>query len=111
EALTLDDVRAFYEQNFVPARVTVGLAGDYPEDFRDTLLRDLATLGDGARQPVEAPAVPRKQHREALVIQKETPAVAVSFGWPIDVQRGDPDWVALWLVRSWLGEHRNSSAR
>jgi len=41
-------------------------------------------------------------------VQKETPAVAVSFGFPVEVRRGDPDWVALWLVRSWLGEHRSS---
>ena len=43
-------------------------------------------------------------------MQKETPAVAVSFGFPIEVRRGDPDWVALWLARSWIGEHRSSNS-
>jgi zinc protease len=25
------------------------------------------------------------------------------------LRRGDSDWIALWLARSWLGEHRSSS--
>jgi zinc protease len=53
------------------------------------------------------PVAPRPAGREAVLIQKETPAVAVSFGFPIELRRGDPDWVALWLVRSYLGEHRS----
>jgi zinc protease len=36
--------------------------------------------------------------------------VAVSFGFPIDIKRGDPDWVALWLARSYFGEHRSSNS-
>ena len=47
----------------------------------------------------------------ATIYQKEAPAVAVSFGFPHALKRGDPDWLALYLVRSWLGEHRNSSAQ
>ena len=47
--------------------------------------------------------------RSARILRKETQAVAVSFGWPIAVKRGDPDWLPLWLVRSYLGEHRNSA--
>jgi zinc protease len=98
EAITLDDVRGFFAANFVPQRLTVGLAGDYRDAFRDRLLRELGSEHQRAAQ------------RSALVIAKEAPAVAVSFGWPIDIRRGHPDWVALWLVRSYLGEHRNSSA-
>jgi zinc protease len=47
----------------------------------------------------------------ALIVEKETPAVAVSFGFPIELTRGDPDWLALWLARSYLGEHRSTNAR
>jgi zinc protease len=45
------------------------------------------------------------------VIQKETRATAISFGHPIAVTRSHPDFVALSLARSWLGEHRSSSSR
>jgi zinc protease len=34
----------------------------------------------------------------------------VSFGFPIDLKRGDPDWVALWLARSYFGEHRSTNS-
>ena len=111
EALTLDDVRSFYASQFTPQRLRIGLSGDYGRAFQDRLLADMARLprGEPADLAVPMPALPGQ--RSARIIEKETPAVAVSFGWPIDVRRGHEDWAALWLVRSWLGEHRNSSAR
>jgi zinc protease len=45
-----------------------------------------------------------------VLIEKEAPGVAVSFGFPIEVRRGEPDWIALWLARSYLGEHRSSNS-
>ena len=44
------------------------------------------------------------------IVEKDTLATAVSFGFPIDVNRSDKDWLALWLVRSYFGEHRNSNS-
>jgi zinc protease len=110
ESITLDDVKAFYAANFGPQRLRVGLAGSYDDEFRDRLLADLGKLPDVAPARMDAAAVPLPPARRAQVIGKQTQAVAVSFGWPISVKRGDPDWLALWLVRSYLGEHRNSSA-
>ncbi len=122
--LTLADVQQFYRQHYTRDRLTVGLAGGYPENFPAQIDASLASLpgtlaesgapdpfaqGNTARFDGAAPAPAIKAH-EALIVEKETPAVAVSFGFPIDVRRGHKDWLALWLVRSWLGEHRNSSA-
>ena len=45
------------------------------------------------------------------IVKKETRSVAVSFGHPIEVRRGHPDFIALWLARAWLGEHRASNGR
>jgi zinc protease len=109
ESITLDDVKAFHAANFGPQRLRVGLAGGYDDAFRDRLLADLGALPAVQPARMDAPAVVLPAARAARVIQKETQAVAVSFGWPIDVKRGDADWLALWLVRSYLGEHRNSS--
>lgn len=47
---------------------------------------------------------------EAEIIQKETRSTAVSFGFPIDVTRSHKDFPALWLVRSYFGEHRSSNS-
>lgn len=111
EALTLDDVREFWRSQLSRERLTIGLGGGYPEDFPARMQADLAALPNGTPAASSRELISAGGGRQALLIQKETPAVAVSFGFPISVKRGDPDWLALWLVRSWLGEHRNSSAQ
>jgi zinc protease len=110
ESITLDDVRAFHAAHFGPQRLRVGLAGGYDDAFRDRLLADLRKLPPVAKATLDAPAATPADARRARIVRKETQAVAVSFGWPIDLKRGDADWLPLWLVRSYLGEHRNSSA-
>ena len=110
ESITLDDVKAFYREHYTVANMTVGLSGGYPEDFPVRISQDLQMLEAGEEGALEVPPAPVIEGRHATIIEKETPGVAVSFGFPIDVRRGDPDWVALWLVRSWLGEHRSTNA-
>jgi len=46
--------------------------------------------------------------REVEIVQKDTRATAISFGFPIDVTRAHPDFPALSVARAWLGEHRSS---
>lgn len=110
EALALDDVRAFYSAHFTQANLTVALAGGYPDAFRQRILADASRLPAGAANDATVAAPTFVSGRHAAVIEKETMAVAVSFGFPLALKRGDPDWVALWLARSWLGEHRSSVA-
>ena len=110
ESITLDDVRAFYRDYYTVANITVGLSGGYPDSFPAAVSNDLQKLGSGLEALLEVPAAPLPEGQKAVLVEKETPAVAVSFGFPIELRRGDPDWVALWLVRSYLGEHRNSNS-
>ena len=110
DTITLDDVKAFYEAHYTVANITVGLSGGYPDSFPARVSQDLQLLGAGEKSALEIPPAPVVQGRHAAIIEKETPGVAVSFGFPIDLRRGQPDWVALWLVRSYLGEHRNSNS-
>ncbi|HET7370912.1 MAG TPA: pitrilysin family protein [Gammaproteobacteria bacterium] len=108
QKLTLDDCRDFYKQHYTNGNLMVGLGGGYPEDFIERIKRDFGVLRNDATPAVKLPPPPPIERREALIVAKETPAVAVSFGQPIEITRGDPDWVALWLARAWLGEHRSS---
>lgn len=110
EATTLADVKKFYADYYTVNNLTVGLAGGYGDDFAARVASDLQGLDAGARVLLEIPAAPPLEANEALIVEKETPAVAVSFGIPIDLRRGDPDWVALWLARSYFGEHRSTNA-
>jgi zinc protease len=111
EAITLEDVKAFYRQYYTIANITVGLAGGYPASFSATISDDLQKLQPGQRAALDIPAPPLADAAHAVVIEKETPGVAVSFGLPIKLRRGDPDWVALWLACSYLGEHRTMNGQ
>ena len=48
---------------------------------------------------------------EVEILEKDTRATAISFGFPIEVTRAHPDFAALSVARAWLGEHRIASGR
>jgi zinc protease len=45
-----------------------------------------------------------------VLIDKPGADASISFGFPIDVHRGDKDFYALWVANSWFGEHRNQAS-
>ena len=108
ERLTLDDVRAFYKQNYTQANLVIGLAGGYPADFAKQVAADFAKLpaGGGAPKKYAQPKVAPGMRIE--IIKRETRATAISMGFPIPVNRSHKDWPALALVASYLGQHRSS---
>ncbi|MBY6018123.1 insulinase family protein [Halomonas denitrificans] len=111
EAITVPQLQAFYVNHFTQQNLTLGVAGDLSDAQLARLQADLAALpASGVAQPAIAePTLPAGRH--ALVINKpQTKATAVSFGFPISLNRADPDWVALYLVRSYLGEHRSANS-
>jgi len=110
EKMTLDDVRKFYEENYTRANLVLGMSGGYSDAFLAKVEKDFAKLPAGAAAAVKLPEPAKIDGRHLTIVQKETRATAISFGFPIDVTRSDEDWIALDLVRSWLGQHRNSSA-
>lgn len=109
EAITLDDVKTFVASAYTRAALTIGLSGDVPPDVEARLRRDLAALPAGpAMAAPSVVAARRPQGIEVQIIQKETRATAISFGFPIEVTRSHPDFAALTVARVWLGEHRSS---
>ncbi|MFN7988721.1 MAG: pitrilysin family protein [Thermoanaerobaculia bacterium] len=109
DAITLDDVKAFWKAAYTRAALTVGLAGDVPADMKARLLGRLGLLPAGPALPVPAGVKGRKPSAlEVEIVQKETRATAISFGMPIEVTRAHPDFAALSVARAWLGEHRSS---
>ncbi|BBN82658.1 peptidase M16 [Pseudoalteromonas sp. A25] len=110
ESLTLQDVKAFYSAQFTQARLNVGITGAMPEEVKAKLLVDLAQLPKGDEQRLNIPDAPKLEGRHASIVEKSAKSTAVSFGFPIDTIRSSKDWTALWLVRSYFGEHRNSNS-
>ncbi len=111
ESITLDDVKDFYHQQLTQDHLNVGITGHLSDDLKQELIAQLtAELPMKGAEQVSIPKAPELSGRQALIVQKQTMPTAVSFGFPIDVNRAHKDWVGLWLVRSFLGEHRNSNS-
>jgi zinc protease len=111
EALTLEDVRAFLTRAYTRAGLTIGLSGDVPEAVVSRLETELLALPGGPALPPPAGVAGRRpKGLEIEIVQKETRATAISFGLPIEVTRSHPDFAALSVARTWLGEHRSTQS-
>jgi zinc protease len=110
-AITLDDVKTFARTMYTRANLTLGVSGDASDDMVRDLTARLQTLPQGPAAPRPVVEARRPSGLEVEILEKDTRAVAISFGFPIEVTRSHPDFVALSIVRSWLGEHRLSSGQ
>ena len=114
QKMTVADLQTFYRGYYTQANLIIGIAGGYPPEFLERVKRDFAALPASVMPygNVIEPLV-REQitHNRVTLIQKDTRSVAWSLGYPIDVKRGDPDFPALLLMSSWLGQHRESGGR
>jgi zinc protease len=110
-AITLDDVKQFAQLMYSRANLTVGINGDAPDEMTEAVRSALARLPMGeTRARVTVHAV-RPQGIDVEILEKDTRATAISFGFPIDVTRAHADFAALSVARAWLGEHRMSSGQ
>ncbi|HSC32778.1 MAG TPA: insulinase family protein [Gemmatimonadaceae bacterium] len=107
-AITLEDLQAFIARHYVQSALTIGAAGDVPPALLSRVRTAVATLPAGAPAPAPTANVARRSGMRIEIIQKETRAIAISLGHPIAVTRAHRDFAALWLARTWLGEHRSS---
>jgi len=109
QKLAVDDVRAFYRQHYTRANLVLGLAGNYPNGFAEKVEADFAKLPSGSadKKRFDAPRLPAGNR--IAIITRDTRSTAISVGFPIDVNRASPDWPALALAVSYLGQHRTSN--
>ncbi|MEM7354632.1 MAG: pitrilysin family protein [Acidobacteriota bacterium] len=110
QAITLDDVRAFYQSHYTRGNAVVALGGGYDDSLVEQFVASLDGLpaGEAVAPPTVTPATIDGRH--VTLVSKPGADASISFGFPIDLQRGSRDFYALWLANSWLGEHRNSSS-
>lgn len=104
--ITLDDVKAFYKEHVVQGNITIGLAGGYPAEFPNRMEKDFASLPQGftPRLALAEPRLPDGLH--FIIAEKQTPATAISMGFPVALNRSSDDFFALWIAGSHFGEHR-----
>jgi zinc protease len=112
QKMTIADLQAFYRTRYTQANLIIGVAGGYPPDFVARMKRDFAALPESVKiQDLVELAPEPINHNRVTLIQKDTRSVGWSLGYPIDVKRGDPDFPALLVMSSWLGQHRESGGR
>jgi len=111
KSITLEDVKAFVRDRYTLADLKVGIAGDVPQGFENVAGALVARLPAGSPAPARTVIVGRRpQGLQIEIIRKDTRSTAISFGLPIAVTRSHPDFAALNVARSWLGEHRMSNS-
>ena len=109
EAITLDDIKKFYHAQYTQNHLILGIAGGYSQAFLAQMKTDFATL------PAQSGLKPRMNnpkiidHTRVVIVDKDTRSVAFSLGYPIQPTRTHPDYAAMLLVSSYLGQHRMSS--
>jgi zinc protease len=110
ESITIDDVRAFHARHYTPESATLALGGGYDTALAERMAASLAGL-PASEPPDPARVVPAPfEGRHVLLIDKPGADASISFGFPIDVHRGERDFYALWIANSWLGEHRHQAS-
>jgi zinc protease len=109
-AVTLDDVRGFYRSRYTRANAVAGLGGGFDDALVGRVQKSLGELPAGPARAAPKIDAPRIGGRAVLLIDKPGADASISFGFPIDVLRGERDFYALWVANSWLGEHRNQAS-
>lgn len=109
KSLDLEKVRAHAAKVFTRNRATIGIAGGFPESLPERLEKAIAALPEGPA-PVVPPA-PAPSGPKVVIVEKDCPATAISFGFPYGLRRTSPDYTAMWLGVSSFGEHRQSGGR
>jgi zinc protease len=111
-SITLDDVKKFYAQQFTQKNLTIGIAGNYSDSLVAQIKKDFGSIPAGAQANAEQtiPAPKEISGIHAVLIEKDTAGTAISFGFPINVNRSNEDFYPLMIMNSWLGQHRNSFA-
>jgi zinc protease len=110
-AIELADLRAHSARVFCKDRLTIGVAGGYPDGFADTLASDLARLPACAAPRPKLPEPPERHGDTLLVVDKPgASASAISIGFTTPVTRSDvADYAGLLFATDALGIHRQAA--
>lgn len=112
EAITRDDVVEHYNQYFTRNNVIIGIAGKYSPSFLNRLKEDVNMLPDTTPEipEVASPEMPDGIQVQ-LVPKPNNLGTAIYTGYPHPLNRASPDWAAMAVVNSYLGEHRKSYSK
>ena len=124
DTLTAEDVQGFLARRYIRPAAALGVAGPMVTAAGDLAGEGAAAeavsglrsrLTAGLAPVLYADVTPRAVEavsgRRLLVVEKDTAATGVHFGHPTALRRDHPDWPAMVLAATALGEHRQSHGR
>ena len=110
-ALSRDDVVRFYRSFYRPGNMVIGVSSS-DSGVIDPIVAAVRQINAGVAsdvRPVEIGAPERINGRQAVVVEvPNAPAAGVHLGFPLNVNRSDPDFWPLYVAQTWFGTHRDS---
>ncbi|MGD2089992.1 MAG: pitrilysin family protein [Candidatus Aminicenantes bacterium] len=108
--ITLENVKEFYQAHFCRSRLIVGISGNFPDTLVQQIKTDFSQLPAGTAR-AEKSLVPEEiKGLQVTIVEKPGDSTGIHIGFPIKLMRKDPDFHALFLANSWLGEHRHAAS-
>lgn len=109
QSITLDDIKQHFANTFTKHNVTIGIAGNYSNDFLKQLKSDIALLSDTKFASPKAGAAQTPEGVQVEIIAKDNAFGSALFtGTPLAITRSSKEFAALMVANSYLGEHRKS---
>jgi len=111
-SITLDDVKAHFNNYFTASNLTIGIAGNYPDSFLKQIKNEMNQLATSKKAiPAAGKAIMPSGINVEIVAKENALGSAISAGFPLVITRTSNDFAAMMVANSWLGEHRKSYSR
>lgn len=105
DALTIEDVKAFYKANYKPAESAFAIVGDFKTPLMKKLIirmfNDWEDLGKST--PVAATPLPTFSTSRVLLVNKEDAMETQFVIGQLGIKRSNPDYVAIEVINTVLG--------
>ncbi len=112
KGISLDDIKAHYQNAFTRNNVSLGIAGNYNDALLQKFKADMSTLPATPFKPAAPSKARQADGIEIEIISKENAfGSAIFTGAPLAITRSDDEFAALMIANSWMGEHRKSYSR
>jgi zinc protease len=112
KSIVLNDVKEHYKKFFTINNLTIGIAGNYSDEFLTKLKSDLKKLPNVNSVIPKAGKAIMPEGLQFEIVQKENAfGSAIFAGFPLNLTRKDDEFAALVVANSYLGEHRKSYSK
>ena len=102
DGYTLEDIKAFYDQNFGAKRTTVYVAGKFNAKAVENAVRDAFSSWKPGPEPQYTPATPTTSGQVTILDRPGAPQSTLMLGLPV-ADPSDKDYIALDVMNSLLG--------